>query len=484
MTQGFDAGAYHERIKAATTEKSESSQQLQKEKFANARGKSLSPPYSPKKLASLIEVNTTHAKAGFSKARNVAGYGFDIVPHPGVENPDETQRQVAESFWFGNESKWQVGPMSSELATVNDVLQMAWADYEFIGWLSLEVLVSLDGTPTGLAYIPAPSIRKRKDLPGFVQLKGGDLRYFGSFGDRYGNDKVFVDANTGDASSSVDNVANELVFKRNHTPFVDHYGTPDIIPAIPNITGDDAARDYNVDFFTHNAVPRMAIIVEGGQLTEGAREDIHKVMHDMRDADHRTIVLEVEKLLDNPGAVDINDDENLRIRVEPITVGIEEDASFLDYHDYNEHEILKAHEVPPVEAGQIKSGAFSTDAQEQRRGYIETVIKPKQESLAQLLFETVHSALGITDYVPQFRTRGVDTSLLDAEAAKTQVDAVGEAMMVDEARALFDLEPLGEPVGNMLLSELSTQSSIGQSVQAMVSRMQRQARTEEMTRAD
>jgi PBSX family phage portal protein len=463
-------GAYSETISKATTAKAEESQQLQEKQFADAQGGAISPPYPPAKLAKLIEVNTTHAKAGFSKARNVAGFGIELVPHPEVDDPDESQRDIAEEFWFSGESDWQIGPMDSERATPADVLEMAWADYEFIGWLSVEVLTALDGTPTGLAYIPAPTVRKRKDAPGFVQVRNGDLRYFGSFGDRYigedesAADRQFVGAETGAVGPSVDTPANELLFKRNHSPFVDHYGTPDIIPAIPNIEGDESAREFNIDFFDGNAVPRLAIIVEGGELTEKARQDIHRLFKDkLKNHDHRTAILEVEKLLDSKVSDFATGDggDNPRIRLEPLTVGVDEDASFLEYHDWNEHEILKAHDVPPVVAGTVESGAFSTDAEQQRKQFLDTVIKPKQEGFSELLYETVHDALGVTDYTISFRTRGVDTRLSDAEVARTRIQAAQGMMTVNEARSELGLNPLDGPAGEMLMAEVGGMGAPG-----------------------
>lgn len=466
-------GAYTETMDKATQTKADESQQLQSKQFADARGGAISPPYPPAQLAKLIEVNTTHAKCGFSKARNVAGFGLEIVPHSEIDNPDESQREIAEEFWFGGDSTWQVGPMESELATAADVLEMAWADYEFIGWLSIEALTSMDGTPTGLSYIPAPSIRKRKDAPGFVHLKGGDLRYFGAFGDRYigedesRNDRVFVDTETGESGPAVSGeVANEIVFKRNHTPFVDDYGTPDAIPCIPNIEGDQEARAFNIEFFQNSAVPKLAIIVEGGTLSDQSRSDIRALFHDkLKNENHRTAILEVNELLEQTAAdyMNVDDREDPKIRVEPLTVGLDEDASFLEYHSHNEHEILKAHEVPPIEAGTIESGAFSTDAEAQRKGYQETVIQPKQEAFAELLYETIHAALGVTDYTIRFKSRGVDTRMMDAEVAdmKVRTGRLSGTMTVDEARQIQELEPLGPPVGEMLLAELQQSTGGG-----------------------
>jgi len=450
-------GAYSEAIGRAIETKAEESQQLQEETFSKTRGGAISPTFSPTRLAKLLEFNTTHAKAVFAKARNTAGYGLEIVPHPEVEGPEESQRDVADEFWFAGESDWQVGPLESEQATPSDVLEMAWADYEAIGWLAIEALVSRDGTPTGLAYIPAPTIRKRDDSPGFVQERDGKLRYFGSFGDRYGDDRVFVDAESGESGSSVDGtVANEIIWKRNHTPFVDHYGTPDVIPAIPNIMGDKEARSFNIEFFENSAVPKLAITVEGGRLTEESRESIRELFHGkLKDENHRTAILEVEELVDTkPGDFGLEEGANVSVDIEPLTVGLDEDASFLEYHDWNEHELLKAHEVPPIEAGRIESGAFSTDAQAQRKSFVETTIRPKQDAFAELLYETVHEALGVTDYTIRFQTRGVDTSLTDAEVARTRIQASMGMMTVNEARAELDLEPIDGPVGEMLLTEV------------------------------
>ena len=460
-------GAYTEAINRSLETKAEESQQLQGQVFREARGGAVNPPFSPVRLAKLIELNTTHAKCGFSKARNVAGYGLEIVPHPEVDEPDESQRDVAEDFWFGPESTWQVGPLEREQATPADVLEMAWADYEFIGWLSLEALVNpITGEPTGLAYIPAPSIRKRKNDPGFVQLKDGELRYFGAFGDRYGDDRVFVDADSGDFGSGVEGaVANEIIWKRNHTPFVDHYGTPDIIPATANIQGDQRAREYNIDYFDNDGVPKLAIIVEGGTLSQDSRTDLYNLFHEkLPESNHRSAILEVEELInESPGEwVDPDGSQQRpRIRIEPLAVGLEEDAAFLGYHDYNEHEILKAHEVPPIEAGVIESGAFSTDAEAQRRSYLETTIGPKQESFAQLLHETVHWALGVTDYTIRFKQRGVDTRLTDAQVARERIQASQGMLTVNELRSELGYEPLDGSVGEMLVAEVGGMGAPG-----------------------
>lgn len=484
LTDEFAGGRYKQ-ISDSIASKAEESQQLDDRHRGKIRGSIIQPPFDPAIMAELMELNITHAKSVFSKARNVGGYGLEIVKHPDVEEPDETQKEVARNFWFGSDSKWQVGPIGSERSTPADVLEMAWIDYEGIGWLSIEILTTMDGMPMGLSYVPAMTVRLRKDKPGYAQLKRGRVQYFGAAGDRYqgltpeivsdgdavtvryevsedAGDRVLVDSETGDAGESVDNPANELIFKRNHSPLYTNYGAPDIAPGISTVRADDEAESYNIDFFENDGVPRMAIVVEGGQLTQGARTDIQNLIHGMKDQPHRTIILEAEKLLESKqDSFNLDGDEDdLRIRLEPLTIGNTEDASFDNFRDRNEHEILKAHEVPPIEAGAIKSGAFSTDAEAQRKGYIETVIRPKQEAFEQLIYETVHAALGVTDWTIRLKNRGIDTRLSDAQVANARISASQGAMTINEARHELDMGPLTDvdgtpdPRGDMLLAEL------------------------------
>jgi len=159
MTEHPETGAYSEAsyrsIQKDVANKAEETQQLDDKYKEQIRGGAIQPPFYPPQMARLIEINTTHAKCVFSKGRNVAGYGLEIVPHPDVDDPDESQREIAEEFWFSEDSDWQVGPVSSERATPSDVLKMAWVDYEAIGWLSIEMLTSTDGTTSSRRSRPS-----------------------------------------------------------------------------------------------------------------------------------------------------------------------------------------------------------------------------------------------------------------------------------------------------------------------------------------
>ncbi|QBJ01189.1 portal protein [Natrialba phage PhiCh1] len=475
MSSNTDSGLYSD-ITKSVTEKSAETQQLQEERASRTRGGARRPPFNPVKMAELLEHNETHAKCVHAKSRYVAGFGINIIPHPEAEDPDRDGEQYERvwDFWFGDDSNWQVGPVESERATATNVLQTAWTDYEAIGWLTIEILTQTDGTPTGLAYVPGHTIRKRMDERGFVQLLEEKEKYFGVAGDRYqtnGNgdlDPVFVDADDGSTGTSVSNPANELIFKRNHSPLYPHYGAPDIIPAVKTIRGDSAAQDYNIDFFENDGVPRIAIIVKGAELTEKGREEMRNLIEDNNEDNHRTAFIETEKIVQNEDYLNLADGadrSDVEIRLEPLTVGIDEEASFLEFRGRNEHDILKVHDVPPVIAGVVESGAFSTDAEEQRKEFAEETIQPKQHDFGELLYELVHKqGLDAPDWTIEFELAKPDTKLQDVEIASQRVQAMQGLLTVNELRDEFGFEPFPEEHvygGETLVAEVTGGSGPG-----------------------
>lgn len=423
------------------------------------------PPYDPSNLALLQERSETHAACVSAKGQGVAGHGFEVVPATDAPSDEPPGRDTVRDFWFGADSTWQLGPDRLP-ATPAEVLENAWVDYEGIGWLAVELLVNdMTGEPTGLAHVPAHSIRKRKERAGYVQIDPDtDIieGYYGAAGDRYGDDQTFVDADDGTVASSmagVDTPANELLVIRNYSALAPHYGIPDIIPAMETLTGDVAARTYNRRFFENDAVPRFAVIVEGGELTDQAWTELEEKFAELKNNDeaHRGVILEAVSGI----ASSFEDAHDVSLRIEPLTVGIEEDASFIEYRKENEHDILKAHSVPPVVANRTeKINRANADAQ--RRHFASETIKPKQEKLAARLRSLIHQTmLGVDDWTIEFTLRGAENEKRQAEITKLKIEGTAGVPTVDEAREMAGLDPLGSPEGNMLVAELASTSGAG-----------------------
>ena len=467
--------------------KAQESQQLDEGDFSTDEIPIIEPPFDPDDLSQLLQIDETHAAAVTKKARYTAGFGFDLAEHEhaddtdtdtdtGTDGDDEEPpgKDTVTEFWFGDDSSFQIGPDSGEVATPTEVLERAWLDLESIGWYALELLVGMDGKPTGLAHIPAKTIRKREDGNGFVQLgEGLDKTYYGRAGMRYDtsdtgeeSNQRFVDKDTGDVGESagdVGTVANELIVGHNPSLKSLHYGTPDVIPALKTIEGDLAAKHYNVDFFDNNAVPRFAVMVEGATVNDALRSNIEGAFQDLRGTGNNSRTLVIDP--DPAPSTGLDDGPDVNIQLEPLTVGVEEDASFLEYRTQNEHKILQVHDVPPIIAG-ITQSANRANSKEQRQTFIEEAIRPKQGSFAARLYETIHkTALGVSGWTIEFNVKGARNEQDEADVVKKRSDASNGMLTVNELREELSKDPLLDdegnpsPVGNMLVAEIVGDSS-------------------------
>lgn len=448
------------------TEKATTSQQEDVDKHTGLRW--YDPPYPPDQLAALKEKSEAHAACVSSKARNVAGFGLETAPVDSADTGSPPGEDQVQEFWFGLETTFQLGP-DKQPATAAEVLEHAWDDYESVGYLTLELLVnSSTGEPTGLAHIPAHTIRKRKDTSGYVQLGYGDtvVGFFGEAGDRYQTDdgeQQFVNAEKGTVGETTGDVggpeavANELIVIRNYSALDPHYGTPDIIPALETVSGDIAARRWNSKIFENDSVPRMAVIVEGGELTERAWTQLNEKFQkiSLEENTHRGILIEAES-----AAGDIAEQQDVSIRLEPLTVGVSEDADFLEYRTQNRKDIARAHDVPPVIIGDTDSVNYA-NAESQRVEFAQSTIRPKQERFAARLYQIIHVlGFGVDGWTINFKLRNGENDEREAEVAQTRIEGSMGSMTINEARDELGKPPLEDaegnelPQGRMLLSTL------------------------------
>lgn len=434
-------------------DKAEDSTQLDEHRIQSRAGLGVKPPYNPDRLASYLELNETHSVAVRKKSRYEVGFGFEIVPVEDIDpdEADQSEFDTVEDFWRSRESKWQTGPhLSAEPTTAEEVFELARQDYHAIGWLCIEILVNNMGEPVGLAHVPANTVRVRKpegdeereDVRGYVQEREGRRRYFGEAGDRYKDNPLFVDRETGDvaegsAGELTNDPANELIFVRNPSPLSLHYGIPTWISAIRTISADESAKDYNREFFDNDTIPRLAIKVTGGELSEESKKDLRQMLQNLRDESHRTVLLEVDKFNDSLG-------EDVSIELEPISQGVSEEMSFRAFREKNEHEIAKVHGIPPVLIG-VTETSNRANSRSQVHEFATEVIAPEQNKFAERLYQIIHQqAFGVTDWTIEFKLRGGDQPREEARVASEKINAVQGAIPVNRALAMIGEDPLPE----------------------------------------
>ena len=466
--------------------KAEETTQLDERRIATDVGRGIVPPYNPETLAAFQELNETHQACLRKKSRYEVGYGFDIVPHLSADepDPDDEEYQRVEDFWHGSDSRWQIGPEQSASSTPEEVLELARQDYHGIGWLALEILVEGDGTPVGLAHVPATTVRVRKTTTtttndegeeveelqsghGYVQIRQGRRRYFGEAGDRYGDDPTFVDKDSGDVASSADALdndpANELIFVPNPSALSLYYGIPDWVAAMQTMSADQAAKEWNHDIFDNLGIPYYAIKVTGGTLTEDSKDELRELMDNLKGSRYRTAVLEVDQFefeSDNP--LQDGSPDDVEITLEPLGSREDLDMEFQAFRERNEHEIAKVHEVPPVLIG-VTDTSNRSNSEAQVQEFAEDVIAPEQAKFEARLYRILHQqALDVDDWTIDFTLRGADRPQQDARTARTKIQAVRGAVPVNRALEMIGEDPLPDdhPVdGETLVANVGSESN-------------------------
>ncbi len=381
------------------------SQQLPEDGWTGAyeSGEVKEPPYSLSALAELYEVNSTHRACVDAKTTNIVGLGYRFVRKG--PDADQREREKLENLF---------DHCNSEM-TFSGVMRSVWTDVETTGNGYIEVTRNAAGEIDGFYHVPATTVRVKTDRSGFVQIRDGRKRHFRTLGA-----EPKADPETGETQ-------NEIVHLRKYTPQSTYYGVPDILPAISGIAGDRAASEYNVSFFEHNAVPRMAVICEGGPMSDDLTQQIRRFMEsEIKGQAHKTLILEVP-------------DNGTNLRLEPLGDIQNEDAGFLDYRRAVRDEILMVHRVPPSKIT-IVENANLANSKDQDKTFREQVVRPEQRRVEFRINQMIRDQIGVSDWQFRFREMDLTEELQQAEIARIYAE-IG-VWTPDEIRAKQGLEPL------------------------------------------
>ncbi len=365
-----------------------------------ADGSIAEPPYDLEGLAALYESNATNKACIDAKVSNIVGLGYRMVRVSAASDEEELAR--VEALLSGADAG----------APLTESLKAVWLDVETVGNGYLEITRNAQRQVDGFYHVPATTVRIATDRRRYVQIRSGKQQWF----------RVYCPG-----GRPTDDGLNEILHFKKHTPLSTYYGVPDVVAAMSAAAGDRAARDYNIDFFEHNAVPRMAIIVEGGQLSDDLVRQVQQFMEsEIRGKGHKTLLLDV------PG-------NDVKVRVEPLTIGTQDDAAFLGYRRANRDEIMMAHRVPPSKITVVENAnlANSTD---QDKTFREQVVRPQQRAIEYRINKLLRRDLGVSGWEFRFREMDLGEERQQAEIAQIYGDL--GVWDVDEIRAQLGLAPV------------------------------------------
>lgn len=424
------------------------------------------PPYPPRKLALTAEANSTVSRCATALSRGVCGFGFDLAPTD--EDTESDPPTALTEFW--HDGDFELGPDSLP-ATPSALFENSYYDRTLVGYGAVEILLNDElYVPTGAAHVPSHTIRRRQDKPGYVQLENGrPATFYGPPGGRADGVFVDVEGNVGNSAEAVGDLANEMLVNVEYSPLAPHYGIPPTVPSYATVVADGSAEEYQYRFFENDGVPRFAVIVEGGELTDRAwdqLEDKLKKLKGEEDA-HRGILIEAT------GEAVAGPEQSVTIRIEPLQVGETEEAGFIDYRKENEHDIAQAFGVPPVVYGRTESVNYAT-AKQQVRQFAQSEVAPRQEQHAARLTKVIHQTyFDIDDWQFEWELHGGENLLRESETALNNSKASRGTYTVDELRTEVGLDPLDGDDGDTMLLELGKggfnigESGGGESTEAM-----------------
>jgi PBSX family phage portal protein len=391
-----------------------SSKQLDLARFNYDEHKCVTPPVDLQLLAQLYDRNVPHKACVDAKVINTVGLGWELEPAPGEDEHDDALRDLMEEVaaWLDELAE------RDEEKAFSDLLEAVRLDEEAVGFGALEISRNGSGRIDGLYHVHAFTLRRRKDRDGWVQKVDGDYRYFRNY-------RLAVE-DTADPERFAD--SNELLIFGRPSPSSPFYPLPDHVPAMGSMAGDEAAERYQLQFFTNNAVPRLAIVVEGGKLDADTKEYLLTYLQEgIRGEAHKTLLLESSA------------GDQVKIHLEKLTVGEREDAAFMEYRRFNVGQVLMAHRVSPSKVT-IVENANLANSKDQDKTFKEQVCKPAQERWERKIQRLLVHELG-PDLPLRFCFREMD--LADEEQiARTRTHYM-PALTNNEVRSMIDVGPAG-----------------------------------------
>lgn len=317
-----------------------------------ASGEFVAPTYNPSVWAQTPKINTRLARCIRSYARNTVGLGWNIEPvHPLTpETKDKEKKAIEEQ----TEIVRSLFSYPNEKMPFTELCYLMKTDEESTGNGFIEVVRNNAGKIIRLYHVPATTMRKRvmrdesgkQTVYGFVQIRGNQKRYFKEFGDKRGMDSVKGEFSEGKDSLSAETRATEILHFMIYDPTNSYYGAPRYVPASTAIAGNRQSAIRNVNFFENDAVPRMALLVSGGRLTQDSMQQVEDFVRGKArgvDQAHRVMVIQVE-----PTKVGFQQQNKTAIELKPLTVGVTEDASFQTYRTANDEEVREIFGMAPV----------------------------------------------------------------------------------------------------------------------------------------
>lgn len=416
----------------------------------------IAPPFDMRALAILPETSSILPQCIEAMETNVDGFGWNIVPKPGVKPGDdgkfppevEAERgRLVKFFDFANPE-----------ISYTQIRRRTRRDLEATGNAYWEILRDGKGDICGIEHIESHTMRLtrldreitetevfapteaftlekivyRKRFRRFVQIRDGVKVWFKEFGDPRTFNALTGKVATEDDQRKTGFVsATEVLHFRiysSRTP----YGVPRWIGTTLSVRGSRQAEEVNHDYFENKTVPPLALLV-GGTLAEGSVETIKDYVESNmkgRANFHKILVIEADVSSFSAGIPGTGGPAPT-LKFENLTGAQQKDALFVEYDSASRKKVRSAFRLPPLYVGESDDYTRATAA-EAKAVAEEQVFGPERDDHDFIVNRRILSALGVRFWEYKSLTPKTD----DPVQRTTMLDTfVRAGMTVREARA-------------------------------------------------
>lgn len=338
----------------------------------------LSPKYKAKDLREIVDHSTILPQCTKAYGQNIGGLGYDIKFWEDPGNEDPTPEQQAEYDRLD-----EILSFMSLDRPLNDLLSSTIEDREAVASGYLEVERDGEGLPARLYYVEPEYVEISK-LSSPIQVNvtlygksvstwkrfrtyrqkvntfsGYETVYFKEFGDPRTIDNRTGQVLTEGTVLEDQYVANEILQFRIGAGV---YGKPRWIGQSVHIQGARLAEELNYRYFIQGRHVNMAVLVEGGTLTQESVDQLQLYMDSVQGVDnaHKILLLEMDSAEDEDSIIDDSKKTKPTMKIEHLNDLVQSDALFLGYTDESRKKVQSAFNLPDIYVGRSTDYNFAT----------------------------------------------------------------------------------------------------------------------------
>ena len=284
-------------------------------------------------------------------------------------------------------------------------------NFDTFGIGFVELTRRKNGEPAKFKLLPTETCRIARKLSD-TNIVDSDMKYIVQVVNTHERIfKIFDGERPNFREPHTGNPMTEVLIIRNYNVMGGKYGIPDWVPALKSMIGNEKVADYNISFFTNEAVPRFAVIVQGGKLDDETKKDIKGYFKkDLKGASnaHKTLVMTTPK--------------GTEVKLVPLAFEMK-DGGFRFYRKDNRDEIISGHGVPPHRLQVYDAGGNSTLSPSMLfdldKTYKYSIIEPHQQRLESIFNKVIRMAFNIKDKQLRFNELDIGEEADRANTLKT-----------------------------------------------------------------